>query len=57
MQSDEIIESAANLMRQAGQIEDATAKAAMTDAAKLMLQSVIDRMNSITQTSDAEEDE
>lgn len=57
MQSDEIIESAANLMRQAGQIEDATAKTAMTDAAKLMLQSVIDRMNSITQTSDAEEDE
>lgn len=57
MQNEELIQSAAVLMKQAEQTEDATAKAALNDAARVVLQNIIDSMGAIRYASDTAEDD
>ena len=53
----ELIQTAATLINQADQVEDATAKAALNDAARVVLQNIIDSMGAIRYASDTAEDD
>ena len=53
----ELIQTAATLINQADQVEDATAKAALNDAARVVLQNIIDSMGAIKYASDTAEDD
>lgn len=53
----ELIQTAATLINQADQVEDATAKAALNDAARVVLQNIIDSMQGIQYASDTAEDD
>jgi N-acetylmuramic acid 6-phosphate (MurNAc-6-P) etherase len=52
-----LIQTAATLINQADQVEDATAKAALNDAARVVLQNIIDSMQGIQYASDTAEDD
>lgn len=53
----ELIQTAATLINQADQVEDATAKATLNDAARVVLQNIIDSMQGIQYASDTAEDD
>lgn len=53
----ELIQTAATLIQQAEQVEDTTTKAALNDAARVVLQNIIDSMHGIQYASDTAEDD
>lgn len=53
----ELIQTAATLIQQAEQVEDTTTKAALNDAARVVLQNIIDSMQGIQYASDTAEDD
>ena len=53
----ELIQTAATLIQQAEQVEDTTTKAALNDAARVVLQNIVDSMQGIQYASDTAEDD
>lgn len=53
----ELIQTAATLIQQAEQVEDTTTKAALNDAARVVLRNIIDSMGAIRCASDTAEDD
>lgn len=53
----ELIQTAATLIQQAEQVEDTTTKAALNDAARVVLRNIIDSMGAIRYASDTAEDD